>query len=107
MTNHSPHDAARAEQLVSDAMQSFELTRSALREAIDEIKAEARDGEREVVRQLKALNTAFQVTIQMEAKARDLVERNVHAIRDGEFDLAAARAEIGQRLARLRAAGDG
>ena len=102
--DHDPRDAARAERVVDDALLALEVTIAELRRSVEEIVAGTEDDEREVVRDLKAFNSAFKLAQTSEANARELLKRNLSAIERGELDLTAARDEIGQRLARLRRA---
>ncbi|MEM9318310.1 MAG: hypothetical protein AAGA70_04820 [Pseudomonadota bacterium] len=99
-------DKARAEITIRRAMEAFDTTIEALQHAVSELKAEYRSGEAEVMRDLKAMNAAFQFAVTTEAKAREAVAKQTPAMGVGSLDLDAAREEIGLRLACLRAAGD-
>lgn len=60
-----------------------------------------------VVKDVKAVNAAFLWAMQQEGKARDAGSQRYGRGGGGTLDLAAARDEVGRRLACLRAAGAG
>lgn len=99
-------DQARAEKTIARAMEAFDTTIEALQAAVRELKAEYRTGETEVLRDLKAMNAAFQLAMSTEAKAREAVAKQAPLAGSGSLDLDAAREEIRLRLACLRTADD-
>ena len=98
----------RAEKLVARAQHVFENTVVALEDAVRKLKSMPEDGEREVVRDVRAMNSALMLAMDMQEKAR--VAGSTHFRtgdgHSGRLDLAAARDEIAERLARLRDASD-
>ena len=99
-------DQARAETTIRRAMEAFDTTIEALQQAVAELKAEYRAGETEVMKDLKAMNAAFQLAMSTEAKARDALAKHAPAVGAGTLDLDAAREEVRLRLACLRTADD-
>ena len=99
-------DEARAELTIQRAMEAFDTTIEALRHAVAELKAEYRTGETEVMKDLKAMNAAFQLAVSTEVKAREALAKQASQVGAGTLDLDAAREEIRLRLACLRAADD-
>ena len=99
-------DKAREEIVIRRAMKAFEVTLLALDAAVDDFKAEYLSGEKEILKDLKAMNSAYQYAMETEQKARERAAKQIGAIHAGTLDLDAAREEIGLRLACLRATGD-
>lgn len=99
-------DTTRADKTIRRAMDAFETTIDVLNEAVNKLKAEYRAGEKAVMADLKAMNTAFSFAMAMEARARDAAGPHTQAKAAGTLDLDAAREEIGLRLACLRSAED-
>lgn len=100
----------RAEMLVARAQRVFETTVEALEDAVEALKSMPEAGEREVMKDVKAMNVALMQAMDMQEKARVAGSRHfgkgTGSGSGGRLDLAAAREEIGERLARLRDAGD-
>jgi hypothetical protein len=100
----------RAEMLVARAQRVFETTVEALEEAVEALKTMPEAGEREVMKDVKAMNVALMQAMDMQEKARVAGSKHfgkgTGAANGGRLDLAAAREEIAERLARLRNAGD-
>ncbi|MEM1273879.1 MAG: hypothetical protein AAGF88_08680 [Pseudomonadota bacterium] len=99
-------EQARAEKTIRRAMDAFDVTIAALQDAVADLKAEYDAGEKEVMRDLKAMNSAFQFAMQMEARARETAAKQGPTVSVGSLDLDAAREEIRLRLACLRDAED-
>ena len=99
-------DQAHADKTIGRAMEAFDTTIEALQHAVQELKAEYRAGEREVMKDLKSMNDAFKLAVDSEAKARALLARQSVGAGAGCLDLDAAREEVRLRLACLRAADD-
>jgi hypothetical protein len=97
----------RAERLVARAQEVFETTVEALQEAVRTLKSMPETGEREVVKDVRAMNSALMLAIDLQEKARAAGSRHFRTDGRGTLDLAEARKEIAVRLARLRDAGDG
>jgi hypothetical protein len=99
----------RAETLVARAQEVFETTVEVLQDAVRTLKAMPDSGEREVVKDVRAMNAALQLAMDMQEKARVAGSAHFGGGTGGRLDLEAARDEIGVRLARLRdaAGGDG
>ncbi len=97
----------RAETLVARAQEVFETTVEALQEAVRTLKTMPEAGEREVVKDVRAMNSALMLAIDLQEKAREAGSRHFRTDGRGTLDLAEARKEIAFRLARLRDAGDG
>lgn len=94
----------RAELLVARAQSVFETTVEALEEALCKLKSMPEDGEREVMKDVRAMNSALMLAMDMQEKARVAGSKHFGTIdgQSGRLDLAAARDEIAGRLARLR-----
>jgi hypothetical protein len=97
----------RAELLVARAQEVFETTVEALSDAVRVLKAMPETGERDVVRDVRAMNTALMFAMEMQEKARAAGSKHFGGgSGSAGLDLAAARVEIAGRLDRLRAARD-
>jgi hypothetical protein len=92
----------RAETLVARAQEVFETTVEVLRDTVRTLKAMPDSGDREVVKDVRAMNAALQFAMDMQEKARVAGSTHFGGGTGGRLDLAAARTEIGARLARLR-----
>jgi len=99
-------DQDRAELTIARAMEAFDVTIEALQHAVAELRAEYKAGETEVMKDLKAMNNAFQAAMSTEAKARDALAKQGQLVGGNALDLDAAREEVGLRLACLRAVED-
>ncbi|MCU4653345.1 hypothetical protein N8I71_10905 [Roseibacterium sp. SDUM158016] len=99
----------RAETLVARAQKAFETTVQALEDAVRALKSMPETGEGEIVKDVRAMNNALMLAMEMQEKARVAGSRHFGTGAgnggSGRLDLEAARAEIAERLARLRAAG--
>ena len=98
-------DRAHGERTVLRAYKALEVAVELLESTLDAARATGRCDETGVVKDVRALGAAFQMALQMEDKAREAGSRRHGGRGAGELDLDAARAEVGRRLARLRAAG--
>jgi hypothetical protein len=100
----------RAEMLVARAQRVFETTVEALEEAVEALKSMPDSGERDVLKDVKAMNIALMQAMDMQEKARVAGSKHfgkgTGSGNGGRLDLAAAREEIAERLARLRDARD-
>lgn len=106
MTTKSDEDDACTEITVARAMKAFDVTVDALEDAVDRLRAEEAVSPGAVIKDLKEMNSAFTLALNLKEKARD-AKRGPDGRRAGELDLDAARAEIGLRLACLRGVSDG
>jgi len=97
----------RAETLVARAQEVFETTVEALQNAVRTLNATPGTGEREVVKDVRAMNSALMLAMEMQEKARVAGSKHFGGGTGARLDLAAARAEIDARLARLRDVADG
>jgi hypothetical protein len=97
----------RAEMLVARSQEVFETTVEVLQEAVRALKATPETGEREIVKDVRAMNSALQMAMDMQEKARVAGSTHFGSGTGARLDLGAARAEIRARLARLRDHGDG
>ncbi|MBY6199834.1 hypothetical protein KUV65_00535 [Maritalea mobilis] len=96
----------QAEKVVAYAMEAFETTIEALRDTVRVLKSMPETGEKEVMKDVKAMNNALMFTMEMQEKARAAGSKRFGADRNGcMLDLDGARAEIDFRLACLRDAG--
>ena len=102
MTTKSELDAARAEQLLGRALTAFETAQEVLDRAVEKLKSEEKISGTDLTKDIREMNNAFMMALSLEEKARVAGGKT----RSGEtsLDLEAARAEIGCRLACLRAA---
>lgn len=99
-------DLAQADMTVARAYKALEVAVELLESTLDAARA-AKDGDTtEVVKDVRAVGVAFQTALQVEVKARDAGSQRYSRRGTGQLDLDTARAEIGRRLARLRAARD-
>ncbi|MDG4649795.1 hypothetical protein P6F26_15225 [Roseibacterium sp. SDUM158017] len=97
----------RAEMLVARAQEVFETTVEALQSAVRTLKSMPETGEREVVKDVRAMNGALMLALELQEKARVAGSRHFGTDGGGKLDLDAARDEIAMRLACLRDAGGG
>lgn len=99
---------AHADRSVAQAYKALDAAVELLERTLDAARAVPTYDETDVVKDVRAVGAAFALAIQQEAKARDAgSQRYGRRGGGGALDLEAARVEIGRRLARLRAAGDG
>jgi hypothetical protein len=98
---------AYADRAVAQAYKALETAVELLERTLDTARAAQTCDETDVVKDVRAVGAAFSLAIQQEAKARDAGSQRYGRRGGGVLDLDAARDEIGRRLARLRAAGDG
>jgi len=98
----------RAELLVARAQIVFETTVEALEHTVHKLKSTPESGERDVMKDVRAMNAALMLAMDMQEKARAAGSSHFGAVDggNGRLDLAAARDEIAGRLARLRDASD-
>jgi hypothetical protein len=104
MTMISEMDAARAERLLGRAMNAFETAHEMLDRAVEKLKAEEKISGTDLTKEIREMNNALLTALSLEEKAR--VASGKTRTGAGCLDLEAARAEIGCRLACLRAAND-
>lgn len=97
----------RAECLVARAQDVFETTVEVLEQAVRALKAMPDAGEGEVLKDVRAMNSALLFAMDLQEKARVAGSRHFGTEGRQSLDLAAARSEIRERLARLRDAGGG
>lgn len=98
----------RAQKIVADAQEAFETTIEALKDTVRVLKGMPETGDREVIKDVKAMNQAFLFALEMQEKARVAGCKKFGTIGgSAALDLGAARDEIAFRLACLRDAGDG
>ncbi|MGI3187283.1 hypothetical protein [Nioella aestuarii] len=107
MTDHFDEDHTPFQEMLGGALEAFETAREVLRDTLKRLKAEEPVESSEVPKHLRDLNNALILAMGLEGKARDAAGQRMGEIGAGQFDLDAARAEIGLRLACLRAAGGG
>lgn len=91
--------------LIRETMEHFDDAARALHAAIREIKAGRYDKAREAATSVRDLRQAFQLAMEERTRVERLGRQGGGAERDPALDLAAARDEIGRRLACLRDAG--
>ena len=97
---------AHAERTAARAYKALEAAVEVLEGMLDAARAAQGCDEGGLVKDVRAVGAAFQAALQLEGKAREAgSQRYGSGGGGGELDLDAARAEIGRRLARLRAAG--
>ncbi|NKX46296.1 hypothetical protein [Roseicyclus persicicus] len=96
---------AHAERTVARAYKALEVAVELLESTLDAARAARDCDETGVIKDVRAVGVAFQTALQLEGKAREAGSQRYGGRGGGELDLDAARAEIGRRLARLRAAG--
>ena len=104
MTMISERDAARVERMLGRALNAFETAQEMLDRAVEKLKAEEKISGTDLTKDIREMNNAFMMALNLEEKAR--VARGKTRSGAGSLDLEAARAEIGCRLACLRAAND-
>jgi len=107
MTERFEKDQAVFQEMLETALETFETTREVLRGTLNRLKAEETVPGAEIPKQIKEMNSALMLALHLEGKARDANGQRTGQIGAGALDLDAARAEIGLRLACLRAAGGG
>lgn len=95
------------QRLLAGALKSFETAQEVLSGTLDHLRAEQARGLGEYRKDIRDMNAALMLTMDFERKARDAEHQRKGSIGAGQLDLDAARAEIGVRLACLRAAGGG
>ena len=99
-------DLAQADRTVARAYKALEVAVELLESALDAARAAPKGDATEVVKDVRAVAAAFQTALQVEVKARDAGSQRYTLRGTGQLDIDAARAEIGRRLARLRATRD-
>jgi hypothetical protein len=97
----------RAETLVARAQEIFETTVEALQDAVRALKETPEAGEREIIKDVRAMNSALMLAMELQEKARVAGSRHFGTDAGARVDLAEAREEIAVRLACLRDAGGG
>jgi hypothetical protein len=107
MTIRFDEDTARFQEMLAGAFEAFATTQDVLRDTVKRLKAQEPVSSAEVVKQIKDMNGALLLALGLEGKVRDATGQRQAGAGAGELDLEAARAEIGGRLARLRAAREG
>ena len=95
-------ERAHAEKQVARALKALEMASATLENACDAMKAALGDGDQDVVKELRTLNTAFLFAMNMQEKAIAAGSERFGSGGAGVLDLDAARDEIGVRLACLR-----
>jgi hypothetical protein len=99
----------RAELIVARCQEAFETAVEGLRDSVRVLRSMPETGERDVLKDVRQMNGAYLFAIEMQEKARVAGSRHFGTGAgnggSGRLDLEAARAEIAERLARLRAAG--
>ena len=98
---------AYADRAVAQAYKALEAAVAVLERTLDQVRAAEVCNETDVTKDVRAVAAAFSLAIQQEAKAREAGSQRYGRCGPEVFDLAAARLEIGGRLARLRAARNG
>lgn len=93
---------ARAERLVARAQEVFETTVEALEDAVRTLKSMPETGEREVIKDVRAMNSALMLAMELQEKARVAGSKHFATDAGGRLDLEAAREEVALRLACLR-----
>jgi hypothetical protein len=96
---------AYADRAVAQAYKALETAVELLERTLDTARTAQTCDETDVVKDVRAVGTAFALAMQQEAKAREAGSQRYGRREGGTLDLDAARVEIGRRLARLRAAG--
>ena len=105
MTVDLEQDAARVEQLLDRAMTAFETAQEVLDRAVAKLKSEEKISGTDLTKDIREMNNALMMALSLEEKAR--VAGGKTRVGGAALDLEAARAEIGCRLACLRAARGG
>ena len=106
MTMEFDEDTARFRHMLSVAMEVFATTQEVLQGTVNRLKAEGKGSAKDVSRDVRDMNAALLQVLSLEEKAREKSEQRQDG-GGGVLDLDGARAEIGLRLACLRAARDG
>lgn len=99
-------DEARSEKTIARAMTAFDTTLDTLQEAVETLKADYKNGAKDVIDQVRSMNKAFQSAMEAEAQARGSLRKQGIYIGSGSLDLDGARDEVRLRLACLRDAKD-
>ncbi|WP_071691854.1 hypothetical protein [Nioella sediminis] len=107
MTDQLNEDQTPFQEMLDGALEAFETAREVLRDTLKRLKAEEPVESTEVPKHIREMNNALILAMGLEGKARDATGQRMGEIGAGQLDLDAARAEIGLRLACLRAAGGG
>ena len=107
MTDRFDEDHARFQEMLDGAMEVFATTQEVLQGTLNRLKAEAAVQGNEIGKEIRDLNSVLMLALSLEAKARDATGQRQERRGAGQLDLDGARAEIGVRLACLRAAGGG
>lgn len=94
----------RAELLVARAQEVFETTVHVLQDAVRTLKSMPDSGERDVIKDVRAMNAALMMAMDMQEKARVAGSTHFGGRGEARLDLGAARDEIRARLDRLRRA---
>jgi len=105
MTTNSELDTTRVERMLIRALNAFDTAQEMLDRAVDKLKSEEKVSGTDLTKDIKEMNNALTMALSLEEKAR--VAGGKTRVGGGALDLEAARAEIGCRLACLRAAGGG
>ncbi|WP_306047834.1 hypothetical protein [Nioella sp. MMSF_3534] len=107
MTDQLNEDQTPFQEMLDGALEAFATARQVLRGTLKRLKAEEPVDASEVSKHVREMNNALIFAMGLEGKARDATGQRMGEIGAGQLDLDAARAEIGLRLACLRAAGGG
>ena len=107
MTDQIEDIATRVQTMVARAMKVFDRTQDALEGTLERLKDDETVPGTDIPKHINQLNSALMLALSLEAKARDATAQRQDRIGAGQLDLDGARAEIGVRLACLRAAGGG
>ncbi|WP_224814366.1 hypothetical protein [Hasllibacter sp. MH4015] len=99
--------ADRAEVLVTEARDAFDRAVRVLNDSCSQLETMPDAGEGDVMKCVRQMNAAFIHTMEMREKARVAGCKRFGETGAGQLDLAAARTEIGLRLACLRGHEDG
>lgn len=95
---------AYADRSVAQAYKALETAVELLEKTLDTARAGAACEQIDVVKDMRAVGTAFSLALQQEAKAREAGSQRYGRQGGSVLDLGAARDEVCRRLARLRAA---
>lgn len=108
MNDTSPMDEGSARAMLSEAMELYTLAGEIFAGVIREARERKPGAGKEAVAYAKEFRVALQTVLNERATIDKLRKQELGAAGAGTFDLAAARNEIGRRLACLRdAGGDG
>lgn len=100
-------DAGQRVDLLAFLDEQFTEAAEALASALRAVKRGNLEEAKAAAAAVRDLKAGFQLIMEERAKVEKLRRQVAGGARDGALDLAAARDEIGERLARLRAAGGG